>query len=130
MQWLNGCPRPSSVISRRFFRQNRKRQLELGHEEIDPVHAQENGMPLQRLLAFGRVGSYVPELARDRGQGGDVFDFYGLGMCLTWILLGVDEVPAPKEIERRASSVTLSPHLWAERKESDVRRHVRLRHLA
>jgi AcrR family transcriptional regulator len=33
-----------------------------------------------------------------------VFDFYGLlwGMRLTWILLGVDKVPAPKEIERRA----------------------------
>ena len=34
-----------------------------------------------------------------------IFDFYGLlwGMRLTWILLGVDKVPAPKEIERRAA---------------------------
>jgi hypothetical protein len=34
-----------------------------------------------------------------------IFDFYGLlwGMRLTWILLGVDKVPAPKQIERRAA---------------------------
>jgi AcrR family transcriptional regulator len=34
-----------------------------------------------------------------------IFDFYGLlwGMRLTWILLGVDKVPAPKEIEWRAA---------------------------
>jgi len=34
-----------------------------------------------------------------------IFDFYGLlwGMRLTWILLGVDKVPAPKQIEQRAA---------------------------
>jgi hypothetical protein len=34
-----------------------------------------------------------------------VHDFFGLlwGIRLTWVLLDVDKVPAPKEIERRAA---------------------------
>jgi len=37
-----------------------------------------------------------------------IFDFYGLlwGVRFTWILLGVDKVPGPKEIERRAADAT------------------------
>ena len=34
-----------------------------------------------------------------------IFDFYGLlwGMRQTWVLLGVDQVPSLKEIDRRAA---------------------------
>jgi len=45
------------------------------------------------------------QLLADADMDEMVFDFYGLlwGVRLTWILLGVDNVPAPKEIERRAA---------------------------
>ena len=38
-----------------------------------------------------------------------IFDFYGLlwGLRLTWILLGVDKAPVPKQIERRAAQAAL-----------------------
>jgi len=44
----------------------------------------------------------------DRDVEEMIFDFYGLlwGVRYTWILLGVDKVPGPKEIERRAADAT------------------------
>jgi AcrR family transcriptional regulator len=56
---------------------------------------------LEALLRSARAS----RLLGDAEMEEMIFDFYGLlwGMRHTWMLLGVDKVPSPKEIERRAA---------------------------
>jgi AcrR family transcriptional regulator len=72
---------------------------------------------LERLLRSAQAA----RLLGDANMEEMVFDFYGLlwGMRLTWILLGVDKVPAAKEIERRAAQAAsrfLRIHGFSERR--------------